>query len=244
MLEKLSSYLKNYKHFKMVPRDIWNFLVTIRFEYNPDANHKEKDLTKEEQEIERLRKLKAKDKLSKRKQQELLDLERAEKKKLEKKKLSVDDKRIQKVLKKELKESEAIIDDKTKQRVGKQILLKLFYLTFKLIREYPREACFEPAVQSLMKHLVLADIGFVSDVLEELQNTYKTFASYDSSKDKDGSFLKKQVLVIGAILEISQQYSELTRRNHGHGRNLCSELFLRTFTDSASRSIARIEHER
>jgi hypothetical protein len=244
VLEKLSSYLKNFKHFRMVPKDVWNFLVTIKFEYNPDSNVKAKELTKEEQEIDRLRKLKSKDKLSKRKQHELIDLERAESKKLEKKKLSVEDKRIQKVLKKELKESEAIVDDRSKQRLGKQILLKLFYLTFKLIREFPREACFEPAVQSLMKHLVLADIGFVSDVLEELQNTYKTFASYDSSKDKDGSFLKKQVLVIGAILEISQQYSKLNRRNHGRGGNLRRQLFLRTITDPAQGPVTRLGHER
>ncbi len=198
----------------MVPREIWTFLVTIKFEYNPDDKAKEKELSKEEKEIERLRNLKGKDKLSKRKQQELIDLERAEGKKLEKKKLSIEDRKIQKVLKKELKESEAIIDNKTKQRLGKQILLKLFYITFKLIREFPKESSFEPAIQALLKHLPMADIHFVSDVLEELQEAYATLDQTDDKEDNSYR-TKRQILIIGAILEISQQYSNINRHKYG-----------------------------
>lgn len=208
---------------------IWQAFCDIDFVYDEDKERPKDAHTKEEENIQRLNELKRKGKLSKKKQKELSKMISDFKNKKKPKNDEID-KRIHKVVREELKESSAVISDKRTNKTGKQILLKVFYICFRILREFPFTHGFDFCVKAVEKHSIKADPRFLKDIVDELKHAFEIFEN-----DKEGNRshkTNKQLLVLHAIIKISNEKSKLKRHRTRYRRILQCSLLLQDFEDS------------
>lgn len=208
MLEKLGWFLKKPKFVNMIKARVWQAFCDTVFVYDGQQEAPKDKLTKEEENIKRLSDLKAKGKLSKKKNKELTQMI-GEMKKKAKPKGDEADKRLHKAIREELKESNAVVGDKKIQKTGRQILLKIFYISFRVLREYPFTAGFDHCVRAVERHSIKADPRFLKDIIEELKHAFEVFENDTSGVKYNKS--AKQLLVLHAIIKITNEKSELIR---------------------------------
>lgn len=223
MLEKLGWFIKKPKFVGMIKNRIWQAFCDIEFIYEDQTEKPKDELTKEEEQIKRLVDLKNKGKLSKKKQKELSKMQATFKNK-KKPKGDDMDKKIHKAVREELKESNAVISTKKIQRIGRQILLKVFYICFRVLREFPFSSGFDFCVQAVEKHSIKADPMFLKNIIDELKHAFEVFESAEAGQKVNKT--NKQLLVLHAVIKISDDKSKLTRRWTGHRRILQRALLL------------------
>lgn len=232
----MTPFLKSPVQFNKIPESTWALLSTIEVDYvreNPDKKIK---LTDEEEQLEKFSKLKEKNKLTKRKKKEMIELTKKIHKKREKEQSNETDKRLRKELQKELKESSALTSETAKNSLKRQIILKVFYIILKVVRNFVVENAFDVILDTLIVFLPKADPQFASDVLGELQHAYSTLDSLESTI-KSSIILQKRVLIISVITKISSEYSLITRSQFRFGKHLHNQLFLFIFFELHSNQI-------
>ena len=79
-------------------------------------------------------------------------MEKEKKRRIGKKVKSTEDIRLQRELKKELKNSEAIVNPKKVKKVYTTIMIKYYYIMFKVIRQHPKSKHFNSAIDCILKH--------------------------------------------------------------------------------------------
>lgn len=196
----------------MVKPRIWQAFCALEFIYDEQRERPKDDLTKEEERVKRMSELKAKGKLSKRKQK---DLSRMTNELKNRKKPTGDeaDKRLHRAITEELKQSSAVVGEKKVQKTGRQILLKIFYICFRMLREHPFSSGFEHCVRAIERHSSKADPRFLKDIVEELKNAFEVFEGQHDGKSDNTA---KQLIVLHAIIRISNEKSKFIRhRNRG-----------------------------
>ena len=210
LLEKLGWCTKKHKFVAMVKPRIWQAFCSLEFVYDEQRETPKDNFTKEEERVKRMNELKLKGKLSKRKQKELSSMTNDLKKR---KKPTGDeaDKRLHRAITEELKQSSAVVGEKKLQKTGRQILLKIFYICFRMLREHTFTAGFDYCVRAIERHSAKADPRFLKDIVEELKHAFEIFEAQDGGKSDHTS---KQLIVLHAIIRISNEKSKLIR--HGH----------------------------
>lgn len=192
----------------MIKARIWTAFCDIEFVYDEQRDKPKDQLTKEEEHIQRLNELKSKGKLSKKKQKELSKMVSDFKNK-KKSKPDDTDKRIHKAVREELKASNAVLSENKTQKTGRQILLKIFYICFRVLREFPFTQGFDYCVKAVEKHSIKADPKFLKDIIEELKHAFEIFEN-----DTEGAKYNKaskQLLILHAIIKISNEKSMVIR---------------------------------
>lgn len=196
----------------MVKGRIWQAFCDIEFAYDDQREQPKDAATKEEEGIRRLNELKAKGKLSKKKQKELSRMVSAFKNKKKPKNDELD-KKLHKAMRAELKESSAVVSDSKTQRIGRQILLKVFYVCFKVLREFPLTGGFDHCVRAVARHSAKADPAFLKSIVDELKQAFEAFEGPEGARVNKTT---KQLLVLHAVIKITNEKSELSRRRPGH----------------------------
>ena len=197
----MCSFLKSIKLYKSVNPKLWETILCIRFDYNPDGRKEEPSLSKNEKELLKLRDLKRRHKISKRQEKILNDLE-VNSKKVSKK--HADNKKIEKQVRKDLRKSEGAMSEGRKHSLAKQLLMKLFYFSIKVIREFSNEKILSVALRTIKKYLSYADTEFITEVLEDLKTSYSLLSS---SSNQLHTFASQKMAIIDTIIEISQKFS-------------------------------------
>ena len=180
----------------------------MKVEYYRAQNEPKKVLTEDETELERLEKLKSRDKLTKKKRQEMIDLTKKIHKKREKEHKDETEKRLRKEVAKEMKESSAVVSESSQNNLKRQIILKVFYIILKVIRNFVSEPAFESILDVLLIFAPKADPQFISEVLQELQGAYR---SLETMPVDDIETMRRRILLIAAITKISSEQREIIR---------------------------------
>ena len=229
LLEKLSKFLTKYKIVKMVKRQLWEEFANINYEYVETVSNKEPELTGDEKRYNKLSMLKTKRKISKKQEKEMKTLAKQLKKQAEKKNDNKD-KQLKKTVRKELKETSAVVASKKTRGTARQILLKIFYISFKVLREYPLTQGFDSCIKAIERNCLKAAPSFLTSVLGELKTAFDFFSNEDLKYK--GNKVGKQLLILHAIIRISTERSKLNRRWLGYRRVLQFKLFLQGIEDS------------
>lgn len=214
MLEKLGKFLGKPKFAYMISRNLWEEFGNIYFEYYDPVKQKEPEVSHEEKKINKLLMLKKKRKLSKKKEKELSKLMSEEKRKKIKKKGKEEDKQLKRVIREELRETSAVVATKKTRGTAKQILLKVFYIAFKVLREYPLNAGLDSCITAIDRNSVKADPSFLKSVLGELKVAFDFFSNPDLKCKVNKT--TKQMVILHAIIRISGERSWLIRFRFGY----------------------------
>ena len=223
MLEKLGWFIKKPKFVNMIKNRIWQAFCDTEFNYDDQREQPKDELTKEEENIKRLNDLKNKGKLSKKKQKELSKMVSTLKNKKKQNKDETD-KKLHKAVREELKQSTAVVSDKKTQKTGRQILLKIFYICFRMLREFPFSSGFDYCVKAVEKHSIKADPMFLKNIVDELKHAFEVFEPSNESIKVNRT--NKQLIVLHAIIKISNEKSKLKRPRSRHRGVLQRHLLL------------------
>lgn len=230
-LEKMGVYLKSPVQLRKIPADFWRMIGRMKVDYLRHADTPKAPMSADEERLEKLTKLKGKNKLTKKKSRELLDLSRKIKKKRETEKGEEKDRRLRREVQRELAESDAIGDAKAHNNLKRQIILKVFYIVLRVVRSYVAEEAFEAILEVLFVYMPKADSDFCGEVLRELQGAYRSVEETEANGDaknaaQNDALLQKKMLILNAITRLSNEHRLLTRNEFGRRKHVHHHLLL------------------
>lgn len=110
-------------------------------------------------------------------------------------------KKLMKIITKELQEQDAVSTTKKVKKVAKQILLKIFYINFKVIKEYPDKKAFLWCLRSIDKNFYRVDPVFLKEIQQELKTMFDYFRQQCTLSLPDK--LRRELAVLNVIIKIS-----------------------------------------
>lgn len=171
----MGSCLKKFKFFKLIKEDIWQSFADLKYDYAHEVSDRKKKIKKQSEYLEKMKKLKGEGKLSKRRLKELENkLEILDKMKFKNQKIEKD-KEMRRQLRKELKMGEAIVAEGKVKKISKQIMMKSFYIIFKVVNFYPLTNALIWCIKNLNKNYYRLDPAMLNSILEELKGCFDFF---------------------------------------------------------------------
>jgi len=228
-------FLKSPVQLRKIPAEFWGLIGRMKVDYLRQSGEPTTPVTQEEEQLERLTKLKGKNKLTKKKHRELLELSKKIKKRRETEKGEETNRRLRKEVQKELAESNAVGDTRSQNNLKRQIILKVFYIVLRVIRSYVNEDAFDVILDVLFVFMPKADPEFCSEVLRELQAAYTSIDEEDQAREGNAGrkggpsaerFMAKKMLILNAITKLSNENRWLNRAQFGCGKHVHDHLLL------------------
>jgi hypothetical protein len=200
----MGTFLKKKRLFKLISNRIWELFSDIKFDYEQEIDQKVSKIKKQDEYLEKMKKLKETKKLSKRKLNELKEKEKLNERLKMKEEKKNEKKQLHKTALKEMDETKAVVDNKKTKNTAKQILLKIFYIIFKVFQNYSCYEAFDWCIRSMNKNSRRVDPMFLKSIQSELKSVFDYFKNPECQIEEEIK-LKKKLLVLDAIIKVSQQ---------------------------------------
>lgn len=220
VLERISTFLKSPAQVRRLPSELWQIIRDMKVEYKRASGNTEVAVTEDEERLEKLQKLKGKNKLTKKKERELIGLSKKIKKSRQSESMEETDRRLRREVKREMAEAEGSQTDNN--NIKRQIILKVFYLALKIVRNYVMEDAFDGALEVIRVFVRKADKEFYEDVLQELSR------AYESVDESAANASQKRLLIMSVVSEISRQKSTQSDVESTHILSLFHSFFVVT----------------
>lgn len=200
LLEALGAASRTPALFARTPSEVWAAALEMRFA--PPTLPARKDAGAAQ--ADRLAKLRAQPRPSKRKQREIVELEKRLASQARTKPM-LEDPRLLRELRAELRESSALPEEDKTRRLATQILAKKLTLGFNLLRRFPHKPVFDCAVRSVAHTLQFVDPRLFAAGLAELQ---KVFATVDRVVVEPARAVQQRLTLLQAFLDLSRLRAE------------------------------------
>lgn len=152
--------------------------------------------TADEERLEKLQRLRGRNKLTKKKERELIGLSKKIKKARESESGEETDRRLRREVRKEMAEAAGAPTDNN--NLKRQIILKVFYIALKVVRNFVMEDAFDAVLEVVRVFARKADPSFSEDLLQELHK------AYESVDGNSATASRKRLSIISAVSEVSR----------------------------------------